>query len=352
MTMEDPSSASDQTRQSALLHTTPFPNVLLDEAMPRLRDTEWRLLCVIVRQTLGWHDTSANGRKQRDWLTQAQMKRRTGRNSAALSKALDALVRNGLIAVHDERGHPLTTPQQRRGHSGPLFYSLGTATVRSSSQSEVAEVEGGRYTTENTLSAAESEVQNGPSASPNEPSASLSELHKANITKETVTNIFYREKEKSEQLEPEQHGGASQKTNTVPEETGSADQVLDPEVVRFVREYKRAFRERLGNAPLPPVFRRDLERLEGLLVAHSSELLLELLHVFFSSDAAFIKRQCYGLGVFTTSINILQAIRTKAKVSRKAKPRGETYTDAAKLGSWTKASDIAGSNISTREETS
>ena len=34
---------------------TAFPNVLLDQVMPSLRDTEWRLLCVIVRQTVGWN---------------------------------------------------------------------------------------------------------------------------------------------------------------------------------------------------------------------------------------------------------------------------------------------------------
>ncbi len=73
----------DQKTQRVLLRTTPFPNHLLDNAMPRLRDTEWRLLCVLVRQTLGWQNKSEGGRKQRDWLTQAQLKKRTGRDSAA-----------------------------------------------------------------------------------------------------------------------------------------------------------------------------------------------------------------------------------------------------------------------------
>ena len=27
---------------------TPFPNKLIDEVMPTLRDTEWRVLCVIL----------------------------------------------------------------------------------------------------------------------------------------------------------------------------------------------------------------------------------------------------------------------------------------------------------------
>ena len=49
--------------------STPFPSHLLDDAMPLLSDTEWRVLCVVVRQTLGWED-GQGGRKREDWLTQ------------------------------------------------------------------------------------------------------------------------------------------------------------------------------------------------------------------------------------------------------------------------------------------
>ena len=87
-------------------HVTPFPNVLLDTVMPLLKDTEWRILCVIVRQTLGWLEGAGNGhkegdRKSRDWLTHSQLKQRTGRNSAAICKAVHSLVRRGLIVVYD-----------------------------------------------------------------------------------------------------------------------------------------------------------------------------------------------------------------------------------------------------------
>ena len=75
---------------------TAIPNVLIDEVMPTLKDTEWRLLCVIARQTLGWVDKNGK-RKQRDWMSQSQLIARTGRNSAALSTALDVLVRENLI---------------------------------------------------------------------------------------------------------------------------------------------------------------------------------------------------------------------------------------------------------------
>ncbi len=105
----------------------PFPTALVDEQMPHLKDTEWRLLCVIVRQTLGWQ--SGKGRKKRDWMSQSQLMTRTGRNSAALSAALDALVRKNLIECCDKEGEPLITPQQRRRHRGRVYFALTSATL-------------------------------------------------------------------------------------------------------------------------------------------------------------------------------------------------------------------------------
>ncbi len=89
--------------------------------MPRLTDTEWRILCILVRQTYGW--TLAGGtRKTSDWLSHFLIKRKTGRQSAAISRAIAVLVRSGLISVTDERGYPLYTPaMRRRSHSHLIF---------------------------------------------------------------------------------------------------------------------------------------------------------------------------------------------------------------------------------------
>jgi len=97
----------------------PFPSVLLDQWLPRLKDTEWRLLCVVVRQTLGWK--SGKGRKRRDWMSQSQLMKRTGRYSAALSCALDALVREGLLCCSTNEGKPLLMPQERRQYRGRIY---------------------------------------------------------------------------------------------------------------------------------------------------------------------------------------------------------------------------------------
>ena len=107
----------------------PFPAALLDEQMPRLKDTEWKLLCVIVRQTLGWQ--KGKGRKKRDWMTQKQLMKRTGRASAALSAALDVLVRENLVECYDSEGETLLSPRHRRNHRGRVYFSLAPRLLQS-----------------------------------------------------------------------------------------------------------------------------------------------------------------------------------------------------------------------------
>lgn len=106
---------------------TPVPNALLDDLLPRLKDTELRLLLVVMRQTLGWHGSTPGQRKERDWLTQRQLIARTGCATASLSRAIDSLVQQGLLQVCDDAGLPLSTPAQRRKHRGRLWFAVGPA---------------------------------------------------------------------------------------------------------------------------------------------------------------------------------------------------------------------------------
>lgn len=131
--------------------TVPLPARLIDDLMPSLRDTEWRILCVVARCTLGWRDPASGGRKKADWLSRRQLLARTGRASEAVSNAVDALVRKGLLEATDARGRLLATPAERRRHGGAIYYKLSTGIL-------------GR-----------SEPESG----------SLSELRKTNTTKET-----------------------------------------------------------------------------------------------------------------------------------------------------------------------
>lgn len=100
---------------SRLANTTPFPNLLLDRIMRFVSDTEWRVLCVIVRQTYGWQ-------KAEDWLSHSQLKSYTGRESAAVSRAVDTLVKRGLIVIRDRSERRLhSTAERRRSRSGLIF---------------------------------------------------------------------------------------------------------------------------------------------------------------------------------------------------------------------------------------
>lgn len=105
--------------------TTPIPNVLIDVFMPTLTDTSWRLLCVVVRQTLGWY-VSKGVRRREDWLSHVQLKKRTGRHSEALSRAIKDLVERGLIKVRSEDGASLTSASDRERYRGKLYFSLSS----------------------------------------------------------------------------------------------------------------------------------------------------------------------------------------------------------------------------------
>ena len=69
-----------------------MPNQLVDQEMPKLRDTELRVLLVLLRYTTGW-------RTPRDhaFLTYGFLARRTGRQSEAISRAIKRLEQLGLL---------------------------------------------------------------------------------------------------------------------------------------------------------------------------------------------------------------------------------------------------------------
>jgi len=100
----------------------------VDEVMPGLRDTELRVLLVVLRQTLGWRADGAAGSgayKRRDWLSHRQLCRRTGRGSDAVSAAVGSLTTSGLVVVEDAGGRPLATPEERRRCLGRLYFRPG-----------------------------------------------------------------------------------------------------------------------------------------------------------------------------------------------------------------------------------
>ena len=102
----------------------PLPCAVIDEVMPTLKDTELRVLLVVIRQTWGWRGTDGKP-KERDWLSHRQLKERTGRASEAVSASIDALVRRGLLCVQNEHGTELSGTRERRNAQGRLYYQPG-----------------------------------------------------------------------------------------------------------------------------------------------------------------------------------------------------------------------------------
>jgi hypothetical protein len=114
----------DDAPQPKYVGWTPVPNNLIDDVMPRLKDSEWRILCVVARQTLGWTDKRTGRRKRADWITRRQLMRRTGRASAALSRAIETLVKRELLEVTASNGRKLNTAAERRRYCGQVYYSI------------------------------------------------------------------------------------------------------------------------------------------------------------------------------------------------------------------------------------
>lgn len=75
--------------------TTPWtkaPNLLLDTLMPSLKDTELRILLILLRQTIGWNQPD-----RLVILPYKALMKRSGRGSEAVSGALKSLTARGLI---------------------------------------------------------------------------------------------------------------------------------------------------------------------------------------------------------------------------------------------------------------
>ena len=68
-----------------------IPSAILDRWMPKLKDTELRVLLLVARQTIG------RSGKEVDWLAHSQLRKRTGRASEAVSAAVDSLIQKGLL---------------------------------------------------------------------------------------------------------------------------------------------------------------------------------------------------------------------------------------------------------------
>jgi|GEM_PF-1081630 len=301
-----------------LARTTAFPNMLLDEVMPTLKDTEWRLLCVVVRQTLGWQQQGR--RKRRDWLTQRQLIAKTNRNSQAVSRAVDSLVRQGLLEVQDQVGNVLLTPAGRRRHGGRLYYRLGARLTPSGTHDGTrADAAGGA-----TDKAAMKTIQ---------PSVKIP-VGKSHTTKATGTK--YLSYDKAAAL-PFFRQNDSEDT----EETPSRREKSDPQVQVLLRHYRDLFRQRsLAGEPPPIAWGRDGKIVKDLLQDYSCARLEALLQQFLASTDPWLKKRGYTLAAFRDAVPALLMEDSLGAPSRTHQPNLRT-------GQWTPAGQIRSLRIKT-----
>ena len=109
-------------------NTTPTPNELYNGEMKKMSDTELRVVLIITRKTLGWEiDNETGMRKTEDWINQTQLKKLSGRGSAAISKAIDNCIKMGWIEARNKKGELLDTKDKRKrlGYAGKVYYRLG-----------------------------------------------------------------------------------------------------------------------------------------------------------------------------------------------------------------------------------
>ena len=108
-----------------LAPVVPVPARYFDEDMPYLSDAEWRVLCIIIRQTLGWIDRENLGsRKQRDWISQSQFREKTGKSRDSISRAIAGLLTHNLIVIENHRGELMHTARARQKIRDRLYYRL------------------------------------------------------------------------------------------------------------------------------------------------------------------------------------------------------------------------------------
>ena len=305
--------------------STPFPSRLIDDVMPLLSDTEWRLLCVIARQTLGWED-GQGGRKREDWLTQSQLKARTGRASEAVSRAIEGLVQKGLIQVCSEAGEILATPQARRRCPGRLLFRLAPQAMNTPQEAQKAQ---GKSLC--------SESEHGHSE--NEQGYSVSELRKANTTKET--------KDKSTPIgvqREQRNGGEKAVDKSVPEKMGkaanSAPDRPASDVRRFLLAYQEQFSCHSARGEPPPIhWGRDGKLVKGLLAQYGYERLLELLARFFVSEDTWVRKRGFALACFPTLLPTLLMAEGRAKAAQRRARATPVVVHGPSARHWQQASD-------------
>ncbi len=285
--------------------TTALPNALFDALLPSLGDTELRVLLVVARSTLGWKEGA--GRKERDWLSHAQLCKRTGRSNTPVSGAIDSLTRRGLLQVENETGEGLPTPSLRRAARSRLFFRLGSALLASHGPEEETTRHGRHRSGAQHRGAAQplATLSNETTASDRAdiPQADIPQngFHLVETTKETGTKNWGNHLS----FLP---SGITRETDEI--QQGDDQKALrDEEATRRVRQaFEQAYRTARPDEPMPPT---DDETTLALLKSYVgrgyAKDLEAWLPAFFASSFGFVRRRNYSLGAYLDCFFVLQA---------------------------------------------
>lgn len=101
-----------------------------------MSETELKIVMVVSRKTLGWFNPLTLERKTQDYISQSQFKELTGKESAAIARAIQSSVEHGWIIAKDKAGILCDTPKKRERRK--IWYQLGNISPvkTSGSQSE------------------------------------------------------------------------------------------------------------------------------------------------------------------------------------------------------------------------
>ncbi|KKP93588.1 MAG: hypothetical protein US04_C0001G0640 [Candidatus Nomurabacteria bacterium GW2011_GWD2_36_14] len=101
---------------------TKTPNIIFDQLLLELNNSELKILLVIVRQTYGWWDSKSKEYKKRDRITYNQFISKTGISRRIISIAINSLLKKNLIEITDTSGNILDVPKDRKGRYF-IYYS-------------------------------------------------------------------------------------------------------------------------------------------------------------------------------------------------------------------------------------
>jgi hypothetical protein len=102
-------------------YETRTPNQLFDFFLPKLSESELKVLLIIIRQTLGWMDPVSKKPKEWDWISNAFFVKKTGLSKRSVGIAIASLIDKKIIQVKNECNAIAHNPVIRR-RAFKLFY--------------------------------------------------------------------------------------------------------------------------------------------------------------------------------------------------------------------------------------